>query len=164
MSFSTLNKHNIHLSMKGQITKMAHSAAEARALLFNRKLRMLPVIFEIPDLPELNGELGMLELKATELKNAEALSKGPDGETDEIVMMAAIVTKALVMLDSKEQVLEDSSLTSVTEWGLTVLKPLADLAGDASGIGVNLLEEAKKKLQAALTKDSNSSSTGNSGQ
>ena len=49
---------------------------------------MLPVIFEIPDLPELNGELGMLELKATELKNAEALSKGPDGETEYLIYHA----------------------------------------------------------------------------
>lgn len=143
---------------------MAHSAAEARALLFNRKLRMLPVIFEIPDLPELNGELGMLELKATELKHAEAVSKDSDGKNDEIVMMAAIVTKSLVMLDSKEQVCQDNDLTSVTEWGLTVLKPLADLAGEASNIGIDLLADAKKKLQTALTSDSQNSSTENSEQ
>jgi hypothetical protein len=133
---------------------MAHSAAEARALLFNRKLRMLPVIFEIPDIPELNGELGMLELKASELTHAEALAKGPDGETDAVVMMAAVVIKALVMLDSKEQILENNSLTSVTEWGLTVLKPLSDLASEVSGIGIDLLAEAKAKLQANPTKDS----------
>lgn len=141
---------------------MAHSAAEARALLFNRKLRMLPVIFEIPDLPELNGELGMLELKASELKHAEKLAQGPDGETDEIVMMAAVVIKALVMLDTKEQVLDDNSLTSVAEWGLTVLKPLSDLASEASGIGIDLLKEAKARLQANPTSVSANSSTVNS--
>jgi hypothetical protein len=141
---------------------MAHSAYEARALLFNRKLRLLPVPFEIPDLPELNGELGVLELKATELKNAEALSKGPDGETDDLVMMAAIIVKALVMLDSKEQVCQDNDLTSVTEWGLTVLKSLADLAGEASGIGVDLLAQTKKNLSQAPTSGSPNSSTANS--
>ena len=129
---------------------MAHSSAEARTLLFNRKLRMLPVIFEIPDLPELNGELGMLELKATELKQAEALAQGPDGETDNIVMMAAVVIKSLVILDSKEQVCQDNDLTSVCEWGLTVLKPLSDLASEASGIGIDLLAEAKKSCKSPL--------------
>jgi hypothetical protein len=143
---------------------MAHSAAEARALLFQRKLRLLPVPFEIPDIPELNGELGMLELKGTELKHAERLAQGPDGETDSIVMMAAVVTKALVMLDTKEQVLDDNSLTSVAEWGLSVLKPLSDLASEVSGIGVDLLAEAKKKLQPAPSSASQNSSTGNSEQ
>ncbi len=141
---------------------MAHSAAEARALLFNRKLRMLPVPFEIPDLPELNGELGMLELKASELKQAEKLSQGPDGETDEMVMMAAIVIKGLVMLDSKEQVCQENDLTSVSEWGLSVLKPLSDLASEASNIGVDLLKEAKERLSKNPTNASASSSTVNS--
>lgn len=141
---------------------MAHSAAEARALLFNRKLRMLPVPFEIPDLPELNGELGMLELKASELKHAEKLSQGPDGETDEITMMAAIVIKGLVMLDSKEQVCQANDLTSVAEWGLSVLKPLSDLASEASNIGVDLLKEAKARLQANPTNASVTSSPENS--
>lgn len=130
---------------------MAHSAAEARALLFNRKLRMLPVPFEIPDLPELNGELGMLELRASELKNAEKLSLGSDGEIDDDVLMAAIVIKSLVMLDTKEQICDEHALTSVTDWGITVLKPLFSLASEASNIGVDLLKEAKARLQANPT-------------
>ncbi len=141
---------------------MAHSAAEARALLFNRKLRMLPVPFEIPDLPELNGELGMLELKASELKQAEKLSQGPDGETDEMVMMAAIVIQSLVMLNTKEQVCQQNDLTSVSEWGLSVLKPLSDLASEASNIGVDLLKEAKERLSKNPMNVSASSSTVNS--
>lgn len=138
---------------------MANSAAEARALLFNRKLRMLPVPFEIPDIPELNGKLGMLELKGTELKEAEAKAQGPGGETDEIMMMAAIVIKSLVMLDTKEQICQTNDLTSVAEWGLSVLKPLSDLASEASNIGVDLLKEAKARLQANPTSGSASSST-----
>lgn len=143
---------------------MAHSAAEARALLFNRKLRMLPVPFEIPDLPELNGELGMLELRASELKNAEKLAQGPDGELDDDVLMAAIVIKSLVMLDTKEQVCDENALTSVTDWGITVLKPLFSLASEASNIGVDLLKQAKERLAANPTKDLPTSSLENSGE
>lgn len=138
---------------------MPHSAAEARALLFNRKLKMLPVIFEIPDLPELTGELGMLELKAADLKKAEREAQGPDDQTDNILMMAAVVIKSLIMLDTKELVLQPNDLTSVSEWGLSVLKPLSDLAEEASNIGVDLLKEAKTKLQANPTPDSATSST-----
>lgn len=141
---------------------MPHSAAEARVLLFNRKLKMLPVIFEIPDLPELTGELGMLELKAVDLKQAEREAQGPDDQTDNILMMAAVVIKSLVMLDTKELVLQPNDLTSVSEWGLSVLKPLSDLAEEASNIGVDLLKEAKAKLQANPTPDSVTSSTENS--
>lgn len=150
---------------------MAHSAAEARALLFNRKLQEKPVIFSIPGVEELDGELSMLELQASELKQAEKLSDTPDG-TDDVLMMAAVVAKSLILRATKERVFSDTDIGSIdyttgvgsgiAAFGLAALKPLSDLASEASNIGVDLLDEAKKKLIAAQSKNSNSSSIGNS--
>src|SRR5258708_3831348 len=148
---------------------MPHNAAEARALLFNRKLQEKPVEFSLPGLEELDGELSVLELKASELKQCEKLSEGSDGETDEILMMAAVVCKSLVMRSTKERLFSDTDMgtttgegSGVAAFGLVVLKPLSDLASEASGIGVDLLAETKKKLQATQSNGSLSSSTVNS--
>ncbi len=150
---------------------MPHNAAEARALLFNRKLQEKPVEFSLPGLEELDGELSVLELKASELKQCEKLAEGPDEKTDEILMMAAVVCKSLVMRATKERLFSDTDMgtttgegSGVAAFGLVVLKPLSDLASEASGIGVDLLAETKKKLQAAQSKGSQNSSTANSGQ
>lgn len=137
---------------------MAHSALEARALLFKRKLQEKPVIFSIPGAEELDGELSMLELKASELKQAEKLADTSDG-TDPILMMAGVVAKSLVMSDTKERIFSDNDIDTVADMGFAALKPLSDLASEASNIGVDLLAEAKKKLQAAQSSASQSSST-----
>jgi len=92
---------------------MPHNAAEARALLFNRKLQEKPVEFSIPGLEELDGELSVLELKASELKQCEKLSEGPDGETDNILMMAAVVCKSLVMRATKERLFSDTDMGTI---------------------------------------------------
>ncbi len=153
---------------------MPHNAAEARALLFNRKLQEKPVEFSLPGLEELDSELSVLELKASELKQCEKLAEGPDGETDEILMMAAVVAKSLIMRDTKERLFSDTDMGTINYatgegsgmagFGLVVLKSLSDLASQASGIGIDLLEETKKKLQAAQSSGSQNSSTGNLGQ
>ena len=150
---------------------MAHSAAEARALLFQRKLQEKPVIFSIPGVPYLDGELSMLELTASELKQAEKLADTPDG-TDDVLMMAATVAKSLVMADTKERVFSDGDIGSIdyasgvgsgiAGFGLAALIPLSKLASEASNLGVDLLEDAKKKLAAAQSQGSSSSSTANS--
>ncbi len=154
MSLSRKNKR------KKRKKYMPHSAQEARALLFNRKLQEKPVIFSIPGVEELDGELSMLELKATELKQAEKLSDTPDG-TDEILMMAAVVAKSLIMADTKERLFSDNDIDTVAGFGLVALKPLSDLASEASGIGIDLLADAKKKLLAAQSSASQNSSTEN---
>src|SRR6266699_1119395 len=144
---------------------MPHNAAEARALLFNRKLQEKPVEFSLPGLEELDGELSVLELKASELKQCEKLAEGPDGEADEILMMAAVVCKSLGMRATKERLFSDTDMgtttgegSGVAAFGLVVLKPLSDLASEASGIGVDLLKEAKDSLKANPTNASPSSS------
>ncbi len=139
---------------------MPHSAQEARALLFNRKLQEKPVIFSIPGVEELDGELSMLELKGTELKQAEKLADTPDG-ADEILMMAGIVAKSLIMRETKERLFSDNDIDTIAGFGLVALKPLSDLASETSGIGINLLEDTKKKLLAAQSSASASSSTEN---
>src|SRR5260221_3729135 len=111
---------------------MPHNAAEARALLFNRKLQEKPVEFSIPGVEELDGELSVLELKASELKQCEKLAEGPDGETDGILMMAAVVCKSLVMRATKERLFSDTDMgtldgSGVAGFGLIVLKTLSDL-------------------------------------
>src|SRR5260221_7365470 len=87
-------------------------------------------------------------------------------------MMAAVVCKSLVMRATKERLYSDTDMgtinvatgegSGVSGFGLTVLKPLSDLASEASGIGVDLLAETKKNLQAAQSNGSASSSTANS--
>src|SRR5258708_11987136 len=123
---------------------MPHNAAEARALLFNRKLQEKPVEFSIPGLEELDGELSVLELKASELKQCEKLAEGPDVETDEILMMAAVVAKSLIMRDTKERLFSVTDMgtihhatlacSGVAHFGLLVLNSFSHLSSLPSAI------------------------------
>src|SRR5258706_8605754 len=90
----------------------SQAALEARALLFQRKMQEKPVIFEIPGVPELNGKLSMLELQASQLKQAERLADTPDG-TDDVLMMAASIAKSLVLADTKERVFSDNDIGAI---------------------------------------------------
>src|SRR5260221_13800470 len=99
---------------------MPHNAAEARALLFNRKLQEKPVEFSLPGLEELDGELSVLELKASELKQCEKLAGGPDEKTDETLMMAAVGCKSLGMRATKERLISDTDRVAPTEGGAGV--------------------------------------------
>jgi hypothetical protein len=123
---------------------MNHSVAEVRAALFNRKLKELPVEFPIDGLEDYDGELSVLELKAKDARNAEKAAEDSDGVTNEVLMMAGIVVKSLMLRETKERVFQDNDLESVSEMGLSVLKPLNELISKASGVGPDALAAAKK--------------------
>ena len=133
---------------------MAHSTAEIRAALFNRKLRELPVEFVIDGLEDYTGELSVIEVKATDSRWAEKAAEESDGKMNEVLMMAGIVIKGLYNRETKERVFQDNDLGSVAEMGLSVLKPISDLITEASGLGPNALAAAKKNLPIVPVKGS----------
>ena len=121
-------------------------ALEARALLFKRELKMINVDQSIPDVPELDGQLAVLEMKGTDTSKCEKLATDSDGKLDETAMMAEMIVRALVMRDTKERVCQDNDGGMVAQWGLQVLKPLSELVGKASGLDSNALPSAKTFL------------------
>lgn len=120
------------------------NALEARALLFQRKLSMLNVDFSIPNVPELDNQLAVLELTPADLSNCRKLTIGKDGEVDQVLAMAASVATALVLRETKERICSDNDIEGVASWGLSVLKPLSELVDKASGASANAVADAKK--------------------
>ena len=141
---------------------MNHTTAEIRAALFNRKLKMLPVDWVIDGLEDFTGELAVIEMKATDSRWAEKAAEGPDGTSDETLTMAGIVIKGLIHRELKERILQDNELQSVSEWGMSVLKPITELISAASGVTPDALINAKKNYQTILAKGSATSSPPNS--
>jgi hypothetical protein len=135
-------------------------AAEARALLFQRKLAYQDFEGSIPGVPELDDKLGLLELTGTVVSTVDALSKGPDGNTVDVLQMAGLVCNGLVMRDTKERVFSDTDIEGVAGFGLTVLMPIAMLISDLSGTSQEALERAKKTLSPTTVRISPSSSQG----
>lgn len=137
------------------------NAAQARALLFKRQLNIKNVDISLSGLPELDGQLAILELRGTDTSHADKLAEGPDGTTDEILMMAALVCKGLVMRDTKERVFNDTDLEGVAAFGLTILKPFGELVAEASGLDAEALANAKKNSRTNQGSDSSTLSQGN---
>jgi len=119
-------------------------ASEAKVLLMKRKLKEFPIDWSIDGLPELDGQLSMLEMPMQEIKNASDLAEGRDGKPDEMLIMAAMIAKALVSREDKERLYTDNELEQITAWGAMVMKPLAELAAKASGLDKEAAENAKK--------------------
>jgi hypothetical protein len=130
------------------------NAAEARALLFQRKLKEVPIEDSLPDLEALDGQLSVLELKAGEMQHANKLAQGPDGTADEIVLTAAMICKSLVLRATKERLFNDGDMgminpatgesSGVAGFGMQVLKPLSDQVAKACGLSTQALLAAKK--------------------
>ncbi len=144
------------------------NAAEARALLFQRKLHEVPVDFSLPDLEVLDGQLSMLELTAGDMQHAGKLAEGPDGTDDEIMMTAAMVCKSLVLRESKERIFSDTDIgaidfatgvsSGVAGFGMTILKPLSELVAKACGLTADDLLAAKKNSPTIPVSASDTSS------
>jgi hypothetical protein len=121
-------------------TRKRMNAEQARALLFQRKVAYKNFDGEIPGIPELKGELGILELPARELVKA---TKG-ENESDEALQLATIVAQALVMRGSKERVFSDTDIEAVAGFGLSILRPIAEEVNAVSGVTPEMVEHAKK--------------------
>ena len=137
-------------------------AAEARALLFQRKLAYQDFTGSIPGVPELDGKLGILELTGTITSQIDGLSKGPDGKTIDTLQMAGIVANGLVLRETKERIFSDNDIEAVAGMGTTVLLPIALTISELSGISKESLEIAKKNLMSSPTRTSPTLSPENS--
>lgn len=129
---------------------MSHTTAEIRAALFNRKLNELPVDWVIAGLEDFTGELSVMELPAKQARSAEKAAEDTDGVTDEAMLMAGVVMKGLINRKTKERIFGENELESVSEMGLGILRPISDLITQASGVGKNALDAAKKNYQTIL--------------
>lgn len=150
---------------------MAMTALEARTLLFNRTLRIQSVDDATIDawestptkeLAALKGQLSLLELKGSDTSEARKLALGSDGSVDEILAGAAMLTRSLVLTESKERVLQDSDAQGVSEWGGTVLTPLITAVSEVSGFAQAQVVAAKAFLPTTPANASSSSSVANS--
>jgi hypothetical protein len=119
-------------------------ALQARALLFQRKLKYEDFKGSIPDVPELDDQLGILELPANEAVKAEKLAKGADGETDEALQLGALVARGLVFRGTKERLFSDEDIEGVAAFGLSVLNPIAERIREISGLSEKAVDESKK--------------------
>lgn len=151
-------------------------AHEARALLFNRKLQGKPVEFSIPGIPELDGQLFMLELTARDTRIIDKMSKDADGVKDQIKAQAGVICRGLVMRDTKERVFADLDIDMIAGndepddgkpvdgFGTFVLRLLGDEIGKLSGFEPDAIEKAKQDFLQTHVVDSISNSIVNSAQ
>ena len=102
--------------------------------LLNRKKRMAKLDVSLPDLEELDDQLALVELSALDVEFAQNASKGPDGETSEVMTLAGMVARALVMYETKERIFTDNHAGAIAEWGLLVLQPLGDAIRKGSAL------------------------------
>jgi hypothetical protein len=151
---------------------------EARALLFNRKLQGKPVEFEIPGVPELNGQLFIRELHARDTRLIDKMSRRPDGTKDTITSQAAVVWRGLLLAETKEPIFNELDIDAIAGndkddggmggdapidgFGTFVLKLLGDEISRLSGFDESAVEQAKQNFLATRENGSTSTSTENS--
>jgi len=136
---------------------------EARALLFQRKLAYEDYNEQIPGVPELDNQLGIVELRAIDTVHAEKLAKDENDERNEALLLGAMVAKSLVLRDTKERILSDTDIEAAASMGLSVLTPLAQKISLLSGIDPEALTKAKKSSKIIPDSDSHSASRETSG-
>ncbi len=120
---------------------------EIREKIMNRGRRMQKLDISLPDLEDLNGQLAVQELTAKDLEEAQNRSKGKDGETQQILMTAFMITKSLVSYQTKERIFSDDDAGFIAEHlGLTTLMPLSTEIQKINNISSDGLEQAKKNL------------------
>jgi len=120
------------------------NAHEARAALFQRKISYEDYNESIPGVPELDGMLGIIELRASDTAHASKLAIDENGEQDQALVLGAVVAKALVLRETKERLCSDSDIEAVADWGMLVLKPLSEKIAKHSGLSEDALIGAKK--------------------
>jgi hypothetical protein len=126
------------------IPKRRLTKAEIQEKLLNRKKRMQKFEGSLPDLEDLDDQLAFLELSALDVEYAQNASKGADGEPQEVLALAGMIARALVVYDTKERIFTDDHRGSIAEWGLLVLQPIGAAIRKSSGIAQDALEAAKK--------------------
>jgi hypothetical protein len=109
--------------------------------LLNRKKRLIKLEVSLPDLEEIDDQLALVELSAKDVEFAQNASKGPDGQTNEVSTLAGMVSRALVMYETKERIFTDNHIDAIAEWGLLVLQPLGNAIRESSGL---TQEQARK--------------------
>lgn len=148
------------------------NALEARALLFQRKLKITAIpdaiidswesVEGLQELAPLKGQLSLLELKGNDTSDANKLAKGSDGEVDGLLVTAILICKALVLTESKERVFSDTDLHGVAGFGHTVLKPLETLIMELSNMTPEAVERTKAFLKPIPVNTSSTSSAATS--
>lgn len=120
---------------------------EIREKILNRSRRMQKLDISLPDLEELDGQLAVQELTAKDLEEAQSRSKGSDGETQQILMTAILITKSLVSYQTKERIFSDDDAGFIAEHlGLTTIMPLSTEIQKINNISGDALEQARKNL------------------
>ena len=132
------------------------NAAEARALLFQRKLAELPVNVSLPDLAALDGQLSVIELSGADTTNARKLAMESDGTIDDMMAGAGMICASLVLRETKERILNMTDIQAVAGWGGTIITPLIELIGKVSGFAPKDVLNAKTDF---LPVDANASNS-----
>lgn len=122
------------------------NAAEVRALLFSKKLAYQDFEGSLPRFPELDGQLGILEISASDGIQADQIATGEDGKVDSSLSLAYMVINALVLRSTKEHIFSVTDLEAVAGFGMSVLAPIARQIRALSNLDSNAVEDAKKNL------------------
>lgn len=135
---------------------------DIRARLLARHLKSQDFNDSLPDLPELDGQLSLIELTAAATSRVDKLATGQDGSKDEGLQMGGMVAQSLVTRDTKERVFADTDIEAVAAMGLSVLTPISVAIASLSGISQDALSNALKNLPATPANASSTSSPASS--
>lgn len=147
-----------------EAAKVKMTALQARVLLFQRKLKELPVEISLPDLEALDHQLSVLEIPGDSIQEGTELAKGPDGNVNAQIVQAFAICRSLVLRETKERIFSDTDVEAVAKFGISITKPLSDLVSEVSGMADGAVSTAKKNSLAIAALASSTSSTANSEQ
>ena len=119
---------------------------EARARIASYGKRMQKIERSFPGLEDLDGQLAAVELSPKDIEEVQKLSTGPDGTQQDTVMAAGMVSRGLVLHDTKERIFTDNDVSIIADLGLSVFQVFSDEISRVSGLTADALEEAKKNL------------------
>lgn len=135
-----------------------YNREQVRKRFLERKKLVAELGLSLPGLEDLDGEIGIMELSATDIEDIEKLSQ-VNGESNDKLEAAATLVKGLVMLDSRDHVFDERELNLVAGFGLSLLTPINMLIRGISGITEEQREAIKAQLKKIRGDSSNSTST-----
>lgn len=135
-----------------------YNREQVRKRFLERKKLVAELGLSLPGLEDLDGEIGIMELSATDIEDIEKLSQ-VDGASNDKLEAAATLVKGLVMLDSRDHIFDERELNLVAGFGLSLLTPINMLIRGISGITEEQREAIKAQLKKIRGDSSSSTST-----
>jgi hypothetical protein len=122
-------------------------AKQIREKLMNRKPKVELLDLQIPGLPELNGQIAVMEINGEDMTYAKKRGAGEDGVISEDISNAATIARSLISNDvfvnkgTIQRIFSDDDIDFIVKFGSTVLLSLTGRVNRVSGFTEDFLKQ-----------------------